>query len=28
VYLVGVRYERHWQLPIADNPFLSGAAVL
>ncbi len=28
LYLVGVRYESHWQLPIADNPFLPGLAVL
>jgi len=28
LYLVGVRYEAHWQLPIAADPFLPGGAVL
>ena len=28
LYLVGVRYENRWQLPIADNLFLPGSAVL
>ena len=28
LYLVGVRYESHWQLPVADEPFLPGATVL
>lgn len=28
LYLVGVRYDAHWQLPIADEPFLPGGACL
>lgn len=28
LYLVGVRYESHWQLPVADEHFLPGATVL
>ncbi|MDR3300686.1 MAG: tRNA pseudouridine(38-40) synthase TruA [Candidatus Accumulibacter sp.] len=27
LYLVGVRYEQHWQLPAAENPFLPGDIV-
>lgn len=28
LYLVGVRYEPHWGLPIAENPFLPGGLCL
>lgn len=28
LYLVGVRYEGRWQLPVAENPFLPGSAIL
>ena len=28
LYLVGVRYVEHWQLPIATDPFPGGAIVL
>jgi tRNA pseudouridine38-40 synthase len=24
LYLVGVRYEKHWQLPVTEDPFSSG----
>jgi tRNA pseudouridine38-40 synthase len=27
LYLVGVRYEKHWRLPVAENPFLPGYAI-
>jgi tRNA pseudouridine38-40 synthase len=27
LYLVGVRYEEHWRLPVAENPFLPGCAI-
>ncbi len=28
LYLVGVRYEDRWGLPVPANPFLSGAMIL
>ncbi|MDR1461720.1 MAG: tRNA pseudouridine(38-40) synthase TruA, partial [Azoarcus sp.] len=27
LYLIGVRYEKHWQLPVTENPFSSDIAL-